>query len=476
MKKILSAILCTAMLAAICLFATGCKLEPYKVTRWYLDSFIDEDGFLHKAGYNPAEQSYLFSDDVRLEYHKRNTFILNLFDKELQGTYTYKISKATSYTTLTFSDGTTASGTNHSPILGDESATLSYKGVIYYFCTSNDESRFDFSRETYSEFAEPIYKALQNGSIQIDSLRFSTTLTKGEITITDGNYIFTAKNGTSENLSAGRRTFTYETVTFGKISRGDNTLREGLCFMNKTTYEKPETEDDVVYTDYAVWYYADNFAEACPWAADIRKDDIISVDADYVGMRTEGYSLTEKWNNNNPKINLLVTALNSSLAYYKLPENKVYEEEKTTYTIKNATDSYALTIAYVRYGDYWLETILKDGEYYMITRKTTESSMKRQFPEIGGDYFYKIDGGSAKVYINDETGSSSRYNVTVGDLVFIKDKEYTGSAESFVTLIKDDISLGIIDEKTFVWSRPYYGTAVYRLIGDYDFSEILALA
>ena len=86
MKKILSAILCTAMLAAICLFATGCKLEPYKVTRWYLDSFIDEDGFLHKAGYDSAEQSYLFSDDVRLEYHKRNTFILNLFDKELQGT------------------------------------------------------------------------------------------------------------------------------------------------------------------------------------------------------------------------------------------------------------------------------------------------------------------------------------------------------------------------------------------------------
>ena len=102
--------------------------------------------------------------------------------------------------------------------------------------------------------------------------------------------------------------------------------------------------------------------------------------------------------------------------------------------------------------------------------------MKRQFPEIGGDYFYKIDGGSAKVYINDETGSSIHYNVTIGDLVFIKDKEYIGSAESSATLIKGDISLRIIDEKTFVWSRPYYGTAVYRLIGDYDFSEILALA
>ena len=150
--------------------------------------------------------------------------------------------------------------------------------------------------------------------------------------------------------------------------------------------------------------------------------------------------------------------------------------KNTLIIIENATDSYALTIAYVRYGDYWLETILKDGEYYMITRKTTENILIRQFPEIGGDYFYKIDGGSAKVYINDETGSSSRYNVTIGDLVFIKDKEYIGSAESSVTLIKGDISLRIIDEKTFVWSRPYYGTAVYRLIGDYDFSEILALA
>jgi len=259
-NRIFTVILAAAMLIG-CFCLTGCGTEPWQTETWYLTSYRDEAGKLHSIGLSLLAQTRLYSDDITLRYNEDGTFVFKEFDKTYTGTYTYRKGMKNTTVSLTFSDGTKASGTCAKCTFDGTwyEGTLSAFGKTYEFCDTWEEDGMTEERnhEPYTEFGQTYADFITSDRNTL--IRGGhTPLLKGTVVLRDGRYLFVPADTEHDemDLSAASPLYTYEIAEDLSVTRGDNTPREGQCLvLYDTSYFPQESGEMLAVSAYAVWYY-----------------------------------------------------------------------------------------------------------------------------------------------------------------------------------------------------------------------------
>ena len=387
MKRLLTIGLAVLFMLCMCFCLTGCNVEPYHLDTWYLGSYVDENGNRHTAGYDNITATHLYSDDITIRYFENKTFIFKEFDKEFTGTYTYKNGcKGKTSVSLTFSDGSKGTGTCAQYMFDGTwyEGTLQAFGKEYNF-SGEWEERYGKATQSYMQVGNNILYMLKNGETK-NSFRGYSTLYKGIVELRGDGYWFVPCNLediNEQNLSQAYELYTYEVAGDYSVQRGDNTLREGECFINHSFYEVALDSENFETRDrYAVWYYQDPFKKIYPWTLDLEQEDILSVRAEFRENDSLSFYRTHIWEQGSEQLQEFYELFLNSNIVGNVPP-LVGVTSTMTYYIKVADQTYTVV-----WQDGWTENddfcqgFVVDGCFYRI------------YAEKRLDTTYRLDGNT----------------------------------------------------------------------------------
>ena len=464
-KKLFSIGLAVLFMLATCLCLTGCAVDPYALDTWYLVGYVDENGNGRSVGYDNITATNLYSDDITIRYFEDKTFIFKEFDKEYTGTYTYKRGKKETSVSLTFSDGTKGTGT--CAIYGFDGTwhegTLQVFGKEYNFSGEWEES-WGRKEYTYNDVGEVIFGMIQKGKTRGD-----WALYKGEVERRGEEFWFVPCNVADineQNLSQAYELYTYEVAEDYSVERGDNTLREGECFINYKYYQAAlDSENFEIRNRYAVWYYDDVFRKLYPWTAEVEQEDVLSIRAEYREDDLRAHYYVQIWEQGSVKLQKFYELFLSNTIVANAPPLRGVNST-ITYHIKvtDQTHEVVLQSGWTEDGGY-CQGFVADGRFYRIYAD------KQLDAYLNGDRYYALEKNEegAKLFIGDEYVKT--YNDLLEDVLFIPDFQYEEGSSEYVLTFGDE-SLILLDEKHFIWQGGYYGKMYCEVVGDVDFSVI----
>ena len=262
MKRLLSVLLTIVTLFGACLCLTGCGVDPYQLDTWYLMEYKTENGEMHSAGFDPIRQTFLKPEAITIRYFEDGTFIFKEFDREYTGTYNYKKGKSETKVSLTFSDGSQTTGTCAQYMFDGTwyRGSLKAFGKVYFFEEKNRWSEEEENDALYLQVGEIIKDTLDKRRTEgYVSCYEAYTLYKGQIELFEEEYRFVPQNPNDtkeQNLSQAYSVYSYEVAEDFSVTRGDNILREGRCFINYATRRVEVSSGEFEWKyEYAVWYY-----------------------------------------------------------------------------------------------------------------------------------------------------------------------------------------------------------------------------
>lgn len=459
-----------------CLYLTGCGMAPYCLETWYLTGYSDENGEFRNVGYDTAKQTCLYSDDITLRYFEDGTFIFKEFDREYTGTYDYETGKKETLVSLAFSDGSKGNGVCAKYMFDGVwyDGSLQAFGKEYAFSGKWVEQglgeRFDFP---YTRTGQNIAEMLKSGETETKDFYHSNsyTLYKGKIELRGEEYFFVPHDNNTNgemNLSQARELFTYEIAEDYSVERGNNTLREGKCFINYNTYKKPIDSENVETSyEYAVWYYKDFFSIVYP-TANLGLKDVLSVKA-VDGNVSDSYYSTWIWKQDSKELSDFYELFSGQ---YVLPKTELSETEKTPdnqviYFIKTAERTYTVICEFV-YEDNSVRCVV-DGKYYQVL------SDNRLLLNPRGKRYYSLKNSpdGAEFFIDGEYVKN--YGELLDEVIFDinRDYDYGKTTSSEYVLKSGSNTLILLDEKHFIWRNGGVNRGC-EICGEVDFSGIFA--
>ena len=346
--------------------------------------------------------------------------------------------------------------------------TLQAFGKEYNF-SGEWEERYGKATQSYMQVGNNILYMLKNGETK-NSFRGYSTLYKGIVELRGDGYWFVPCNLediNEQNLSQAYELYTYEVAGDYSVQRGDNTLREGECFINRSFYEVALDSENFETRDrYAVWYYQDVFKKIYPWAFNLEQEDILSVRAEYRENGFRSYYNTHIWEQGSEQLQEFYELfLNNNIVGNVPPLVSV--ASTMTYYIKVADQTYTVV-----WQDGWTENdgfcqgFVVDGRFYRIYAEKQLDTTYR----LDGDPYWAVEKHEegAKFFIGDEYVKT--YNDLLDKILFDFDYHYEETSSDYV-LTSGENTLVVLDEKHFIWQNPkYYGYC--EIVGDVDFSEI----
>ena len=469
-KKLLTIGLAVFLMLGMCFCLTGCSVEPYHLDTWYLESYIDENGNQHNEGYDNITATHLYSDDITIQYFENKTFIFKEFDKEFTGTYTHKNGcKGKTFVTLTFSDGSKGTGTCAQYMFDGtwHVGTLQAFGKEYNF-SGEWEERYGKATQSYMQVGNNILYMLKNGETKNSYFSGYSTLYRGLVELRGEKYWFVPCNLediNEQNLSQAYELYTYEVAGDYSVQRGDNTLREGECFINYGFYRATLDSENIETRDrYAVWYYEDIFRKIYPWTLDLEQEDILSIRVEYRENTSRSYYNAQIWDQGSEQLQEFYELFLNNNNVGNVPP-LVSVASTMTYYINVANQTHTVVLQ-----DGWTENdtcqgFVVDGRFYRIYAE------KQLDTWLDGDYYYGLEKEKegAKLFISDEYVKS--YNDLLDKILFVFDYHYEEASSEYVLFFGEN-TLVVLDEKHFIWHNPVYGKQYCEIVGDVDFSGI----
>ncbi len=440
--------------------------QPYYLDTWYLESYIEEDGETHNIGCDAIKQEMLYSDDITIQYFEDNTFIFKEFDKEYSGTYTaYKDDDVRGTAiALTFSDGTKGNGTCARYILDrvPYDATLQVFGKKYIFSDNFEEENMgERDLSPYTHVGGNIATMLKKTNTEMSAYYRgqSYTLHKGKIERRGEEYWFVPDNEQTieKNLSQAVEVYSYEVAEDFSVQRGDNVLRESLCFINYNEYSvQLDSENTETRSKYAVWYYQDAFSKVFP---DLDKEEILSVRSEEWCAYLSLYSVEIFEQGSFGWEEFCNWFLSQSI----ILENPASEIDfETTYYIKTCEQTYTFVLQTRYSGGRPYQGLVVNGKFYRICGDEL-------FFHTPSGYFYAFsEDAEVKLFIDNEYVKS--YDNLIENLLFKVKASATETSSEYMLKVGEK-TLILLDEKHFIYQ--YLNNDEYfEIIGDVDFSEI----
>lgn len=463
LRNVLWILFTALILSGVSLFFAGCRVDPYYLEAWYLDSYTDAEGITRSVGYDAISQTNLLPDAITIQYFEDGTFLFKEFDQEYTGTYSYvrNTDRAKTWLKLVFSDGSKGEATCAKYMFDGtwHEGTLQAFGKAYEFTDNEDVWAPEDSIE---QVGKHIYEALKYNRTATD--RSYGKFYKGRVTLRDGEYWFVSDNSESvseENLSQANALYTYEVDEAFAAERGDNTLREGRCFFASAAYRT--ASGGTLWNNYGVWYYEDVFENVYPWAAEL--EQISSVRVECREKNLDSFCQVQIWDADDTRFQEFYELFVGQFIVKGDPLYSIARE--MTYYIKTATQTYTVV-----YQDGWTAdgyscgAFVSDGQYYYCH---SDQRIKSYFD---GDYYWALEKNAdgASLFVDGEPVKT--YEDLAEELLFKFEYVDIGEADSKYVLRSGNNRLILLDSTHFIWETLSYGTMRCEVVGETDFSAI----
>ncbi len=465
-RNAVSILFSVLILSVVCLLFVGCRVDPYYLETWYLDSYTDSDGITRSAGYDAVSQTNLSPEAITIQYFEDGTFLFKEFDREYTGTYSYvrNTDCAKTWLSLVFSDGSKGEAT---------CARYMFDGVWFVGTLQAFGKEYTFTED--ADVWEPDDSVEQVGKNIYEALKYNRTMTdrgygrfyKGCVMLRDGAYWFVPDNServSEENLSqANASLYTYELDESYTASRGDNTLREGRCFFAFDKHSIAVEGEPVRINRYGVWYYEDVFENVYPWAAEL--EQILSVRVERRENNRDSFYQVQIWDADDTCFQEFYELFVEQFIVKGDPLYRVTSE--MAYYVKTATQTYTAV-----YQDGWdvdgapCRAFVSDGQYYYCH---SDQRIKSYFD---GDYYWALEKNSdgASLFLDGEYVKT--YEDLAEELLFKFEYVDIEEADSRYVLRSGNYRLILLDSTHFIMETLSYGTPHCKVVGETDFYAI----
>ena len=264
MKKLFSLSLVFGLLLSLCLFVSGCGLDPSTIEVWYIKE-IEKDGeVISLSDSLLSVTDNLYCDDYTIKFNNGNCEFY-LKGQKLIGSYKLKNKDHKTEIDIAFNDGSSATGYSVSGY-GFDKCEITYNGVRYVFSDKKDQI---FLRNEKNTFLKEKLKNIFD-DFNLTYSYSDQVFNVGEIKEENGVYTFTYSDGLSPNfvLDKDSKFYYYDLDSDFNFTKIDN-VKSGKCILGQKRYLSPNEQ-----LVYAIYYLNDCTSSVLPFTKTLNTNDI----------------------------------------------------------------------------------------------------------------------------------------------------------------------------------------------------------